>query len=199
MAIKYEIRAIANADGNGGSHKYVRLSQPNMMTAKQMGRDIEKSCTLTQADINGMMATLRQFLVRELSCGSGVHLPSIGYFRLSVRINKSNAKPEHTITGKDVRLKGILFRPERSLWKEINNRINFEKNSQIVQSTPIEEAELWAKVETYVKQNRHITVGELRRLCALSDYMARKWLSSFTSSGRLLKSGSRRLAIYYLP
>lgn len=198
MAIKCEIRTIENADGNGGRHEYVRLIQPNMMTAEQLGRDIENSCTLTQADINGMMAALRHIMIRELSYGNRVYLPSIGFFRLSAQISKSDDDAKQKLTGSDIRLKGIVFRPERSIVDEIRQRIRFSVKSESRLSAQFDETELWSKVEAYIQQNRHITTNEMSRLCGMSMYMARKWLTAFTEQGRLLKSGTRHLAVYYL-
>lgn len=199
MAIKYEIMTIENADGNGGRHKFVRLSQPNMMTAEQMGRYIESSCTLTRADVDGMMAALRSILVRELGQGNRVYLPSIGYFRLSGRLEKPEKDSKQAITAKDIRLKGIVFRPEQGLIAEVSQRASFEKADSTSQSVKYEEAELWPKIEAYIKQNHHITTSDLRRMGGLSNYMANKWLKFFTNQGRLLKTGSPKLAIYYLP
>lgn len=199
MAIKYEIMTIENADGNGGSHKFVRLSQPNMLTAGQLGRDIESSCTLTRADVDGMMAALRSILVRELSQGNRVYLPSIGYFRLSGCLEKPENGSKQTITAKDIRLKGIVFRPEQGLINEVRQRASFEKADSTSQSSKYDEAELWPKVEAYIKQNHYITTTELRRIGGLSKYMANKWLKLFTDKGLLLKSGSPKLPFYHLP
>lgn len=198
MDIKYEIRTIKNAKGNGGEQKYVRLQQPNLLSANEIEQEIEHSSTLTNSDVRAVFAALHQLMVRELGYGNRVFLPGIGYFTLSAELgNPKVSDSDHKITGKEVFLSGINFRPVKDLYKEVEKEVRFVKAKTSSKSADYAEDDLWQKIDSFLSAKRYITVRDMRSEFALSRYMAEKWLKLFTDKGMLIKSGSSHYPLYF--
>lgn len=72
---------------------------------------------LPKAELMAALSTLQRVMVHELEKGNAVTLPGIGTFRLSLR--GSIEVKDGNYHGKDVRVDGILFRPDRELLAEV--------------------------------------------------------------------------------
>lgn len=197
MEIHYEVHSIDNAQGTGKSRQYVQLHSQPPMSGERLAEEIEKTCTLNRADVKAVWAALRQFMVSELTGGHRFHLPEIGYFSLDARCLPPGELPYGKITGKDIRLHGLRFQPEKKLMKEIGSGIRFKKSAFTSRSTKYEYDELWALLQDYFTSNRYITPRSMRITFQLSKYMAGKWLARFTADGRLVKDGSDRHPTYF--
>lgn len=206
MDVKYEIIDIKNAGGTGEEHKYVRLQQPIMLSEKEVEDEIEHSCSITGSDLRGAFAALRKLIVRELSYGNRVYIPEIGYLTLSAELgvqkdkegNEGKDANKHKITGKDVFLSGINFRPVKGLYKEVEKNVRFVKAKTTSKSAEYAKEDLWQKILSYCDVHRFITAHAMRSEFALSRYMAEKWLKLFVDEGRLIKEGSWKSPMYFI-
>lgn len=199
MELKYDIYSIANSQGSGEERKYVRLKQQQAMTASELEATIQNRCSLTKGDVAAVLAELRDIAVREFSMGHRFYIPEIGYFSLSIGLEMPEDKPNKKITGKEVRLRGINFRPEASFLQEVNRNIRHVVRSEYTnQSKKYDEKKLWAKLLEYFKTERYITIKLMCNQFGLSRYTAQKWLDLFISEGRILKDGIPRSPIYFL-
>lgn len=113
MEIKYEIHSIENSQGTGEKRVYVRLRNNPAMTTDELGKEVEQACSVTSSDLKAVMAELATIAVRELSQGNRFYLPEIGYLSLAVGNVPPSAKTDGKITGKDIYLRSINFRPEK--------------------------------------------------------------------------------------
>lgn len=195
MEVKYEIREIENASGTGVPRKFVRLQQPIMLTEKEIEEEIEHSCSITSSDLRGVFAALRKLISRELSYGNRVYIPEIGYLTLSAELNQQK---EQKITGWDVFLSGINFRPVKGLFEEVQKNVRFVKAKTTSKSAEYTKEVLWQRIEEYIKENGFITTRDLRSDFALSRYKAEKWLAVFQEEGLLEKRGSWRSPVYFM-
>lgn len=125
MDLKYDVYTITNAEGSGEERKYVRLKQHEAMTAHELEATIQQRCTLTKGDVAAVFSELHDIVVSEFSMGRRVYVPELGYFSLAVNLEMPEANPDKKITGKEVRLRGINFRPEASLLQEIEIFISY--------------------------------------------------------------------------
>lgn len=73
------------------------------------------------------MAELSAIAVRELSQGNRFYLPGIGYLSLSVCVPPSQ-NTNGKLTGKDICLRGINFRPEMTLLRKVRRQVSFVKS-----------------------------------------------------------------------
>lgn len=74
---------------------------------------------LPKAELQAALSTLARVLAHELEKGNAVTLPGIGTFRLSLK--GSLEVKDGNYHGKDVRVEGILFRPDRDLLAEVRS------------------------------------------------------------------------------
>ena len=135
MDLKYDVYTITNAEGSGEERKYVRLKQYEAMTAHELEATIQQRCSLTKGDVAAVLSELHDIVVSEFSMGRRVYIPELGYFSLAVNLEMPADKPNKKITGKEVRLRGINFRPEAGLLREIDRNIHFVRSQYSSRST----------------------------------------------------------------
>lgn len=198
MDLKYDVYTITNAEGSGEERKYVRLKQHEAMTAHELEATIQQRCTLTKGDVAAVFSELHDIVVTEFSMGRRVYVPQLGYFSLAVNLEMPEENPDKKITGKEVRLRGINFRPEAGLLQEIERNIHFVRSEYSSRSNFFTEEKLWARLQEFFKENRYLTVSLMRMKFGLTRHMAQKWIDYFIAKGLLIKDGTPRSPIYFL-
>lgn len=198
MELKYDIYSIHNAVGTGEHRKYVRIKQHEPLTVKELEAKIQSRCSLTKGDVAAVLCELHDIAVEEFSQGRRFYIPEIGYFSLSVGLEIPEENPDKKITGKEVRLTGINFQPEKKLVDEVGRKIKFVRSRYSSQSTQYTEEKLLGKIKEYLQENRYITCKIMRFQFGLTQYTAQKWLNHFCDKGILVKDGTPRAPIYFL-
>lgn len=198
MSIKYEVQHIENAVGSGKARSFIRLHQGAAMTTEQLADKIAESSTLTQADVKAVMSELCHYAKEELKMGNRFYLPEIGYLSLSVGNTPPDKLPHGKITGKDIYVRNVDFKPEAKFLNEIKREVRFEKSHYVSKSVNYGEEDLWPKVEAYLVENRYLTRHIMRIVFGLSKYKAAQWLERFVDDGRLMKNGTSHQPLYFL-
>lgn len=198
MDLKYDVYTITNAEGSGEERKYVRLKQHEAMTASELEATIQQRCTLTKGDVAAVFTELHDIVVSEFSMGRRVYVPKLGYFPLAVNLEVPEDNPDKKITGKEVRLRGINFRPEAGLLQEIDRNVHFIRSEYTGRSNVFTEKKLWTVLQEFFQENRYLTISLMRMKFGLSRHMAQKWIDHFIDKGLLVKDGSPRSPIYFL-
>lgn len=198
MELKYDIYTLRNSQGTGEDRQYVRIIQHEPMSEKALQERIQNRCSLTKGDVAAVLAELHDIAVQEFSEGRRFYIPEIGYFSLSASLEMPEDKPDKKITGKEVRITGINFRPEANLLQEVQRQAHFVRSKYTSQSTPYTEEKLLAKIQEYLKDNRYITARIIRYQFGLTQYTTQKWLKHFCEKGILVKDGTPRSPIYFL-
>lgn len=198
MELKYDIYTISNSQGTGENRQYVRIIQHEPMSEKALQERIQNRCSLTKGDVAAVLAELHDIAVQEFSEGRRFYIPEIGYFSLSASLEMPEDKPNKKITGKDVRITGINFRPEAKLLQEVQRQAHVVRSKYTSQSAPYTEEKLLAKIQEYLKTNRYITASIIRFQFGLTQYTTQKWLKHFCEKGILVKDGTPRSPIYFL-
>lgn len=121
MAIKYEVHNIENSQGTGQVCLFVRLRQGRAMTADELADKLAASSTLTAADMKAVMSELCHYAKEELAAGHRFYLPEIGYLSLSVGNTPPEEKADGKLTGNDVYLRNIDFRPEAKFLNRVSS------------------------------------------------------------------------------
>lgn len=199
MAIKYEVQKIENAQGTGKSRQFIRLHQGRAMTVDELADKIAASSTLTAADLKAVMSELSHYAKEELAAGHRFYLPEIGYLSLSVSNTPPTEDSDGKLTGSDIYLRNIDFRPEARFLNEVKRKVRFEKSKYSTLSKRYTEDELWQKMETYLAENGYLTQVVMRSHFGLSKYMAAQWLTHFIAEGKLVNKGTQRTPLYFLP
>lgn len=196
MELKYEVFTISNVDGKGGTHEYIKVQDHPAMSEDELARSIEQRCTLTKGDVKAVLTTLHDYAIRELSEGNRFYVPGIGYLSLSVEHVKDEENPEKKINGKDIRVRGINFRPERELLDEVAQRVTFVRARYTSRSRKYTEEHMWQLVSDYLQENEYITSRTMESHFLLTKYTAHKWLKLFVEKGLLEKHGNAQSPFY---
>lgn len=198
MTIKYEIHSIHNAQGNGEERKYVRLRDHEPMTSKQIEQHIEQACSLTRGDVQAVMTALHDLIVTELSQGARFYLPEVGYLSLGVTTQLPEGRTMDKVTGNDIHLRNINFKPTAELLTEVGGKLHFERSRYTTKSKQYTEEQLWDKIVAFCKKNNYICRRNLEFEFHLRQQTALKWLKTFTEKGLLVKKGAPNAPIYFL-
>lgn len=197
MEIKYDIYTLSNVAGEGKERKFIKLIQREPKDENSLAKSIESGCTLTKSDIKAMFAALHDYAVHELSEGHRIYVPELGYFSLSVELERDEFNPKKKIRGQDIRLRGINFLPEKKLVQEVAQNVSFVRSRYSSQSTKYTEKEMWQKISDYLDTQRFITNRVMQIQFGLTKYTTHKWLTFFVEKDMLVKSGTNHAPIYY--
>ncbi len=198
MELKYDVYTINNATGSGETRNYVKVVQHEPMTAQQLKEQIQQRCSLTKGDVAAVLSELHDIFVEEFRMGHRVYIPGIGYFSMSAGLEMPEGQPDRKITGKEVRINGINFRPEANLLHEVCKGVHLVRSNNSTRSTQYTEEKLLERIKEYIQANRYITSNAMRNEFGLKRYTAQKWLKHFCDQGILVKSGTARSPIYFL-
>lgn len=198
MELKYDIYKLRNSQGTGEERSYVRIVQHEPMSENDLRERIQDRCSLTKGDVAAVLAELHDIAVEEMSNGRRFYIPELGYFSLSASLEVPKERSDKKITGKEVRIAGINFRPESKLMQEIRRGVSFVRSKRSCQSATYTGDQLFAKIQDYLKDNRYITARIMRFQFGLTQYATQKWLKFFCEKGMLVKEGTPRLPIYFL-
>lgn len=197
MSIKYEIHSIKNSEGTGKERYFARIFEQEPMTGAQLESHIQDNCSLTKSDVQATLMSLRECIAHELSRGNRVHIPEIGYFSLSVKLDMPDGKPVDKARGDYINVRNIKFRPEGSLLDEVRKRARFEHAGFSTKSQEYGEDELWQKIKKYISAHSCITRREMEIEFGLRQSAALRWLRHFVGKGVLRKGGVRSAPVYF--
>lgn len=195
MSINYEIHTLSNSQGTGAERHFARIFEGSPMSAQQLERLIQDNSTLKKGDIEATLSELREQMVRELSQGHRFYIPNVGYFSLSVKLD-ADGKAVEKVSGKDLHLHNINFRPEASLLQEVGSKVRFRRARLTSKSVAYEEKQLLSLLMDYLAANHFITCRTVQRQFRLRETAARKWLKRFVEQGVIRREGARNAPVY---
>ena len=198
MAIKYEIHYLPNAGGNDETRRFAHIFKEPAMSDKQMIERIAKHSCLGEGEVSAVLMRLRDIIEEDLKDGRRVNIPEIGYLSLSADLNMDELKPDSKVRADYVSVKGIKFRPNADLLKQVKHHTHFEKSQYTSRSYPFSENTLKEKIKEYLKVHRSINRRTLEIEFHIRKQTALNWLKKLVDSGFLIKEGSRTAPVYFL-
>ena len=198
MSIKYKIRSIENASGDGKDRHYAHICQDEPMTDRQLEEQIQSVCSLTKGDVKAALSAIRELMVQRLRGGNRFHIPEIGTFSFAVTLDAPDGTPAEKLRGDHIRIRNINFRPDAALLSDASSGVRFEKDTSSGEPKRYSREQLLTAMRTYLQSNRCITSRIMRLEFGLSATSALGWLRRLTADGTLRKEGSRRSPVYFL-
>jgi predicted histone-like DNA-binding protein len=197
MRIKFDIHSIKNSNGSGEQRFFARPQYAQPLSPKQLEERISHSCTLTAADIRGVLAALSHVMTTELAAGHRVHLPGIGYFALKVSLNMPEDKKK--VKANHLYASNIRFRPETSVMTDVRQRVSFKRMEGTTRSHRYNTDEMAVKVKTYLERHRFINRKIMEEEFGLRKSAALRWLKQLTEQGTLVREGPKSSPVYMSP
>ena len=198
MAIKIDIHSIANANGTGTPQPFVKMIPEPARTAEELEEEIQRNCTLTRSDVRAVLTALHDIVGRDLAERGTFHLPQIGYLTLRLANSYPKDADIEKLKGNYVGVRGIRFRPEIALLKEVQGQARFERLKGTTRSKDWTEEALREALVAYLHDKAFITARQMQFEFGLTRYSAHRWLSQFTDEGLLSRQGARNSPFYTL-
>ncbi len=196
---KFEIRILKNVDGKGKKRKYAHLLQYKAKDEKQAIEAMQNRSTFSRGTAEDVLSALRDFFVIEMREGRRVYIPEIGYFSLSAGLKESNTGKTSEITGDDICISGINFRPEASLLRDIGEDMHFIRQHYPKGSMPNSTPEtVLEKIKEFLKTEDGVTVSSFSVYAGLTKYTTRLFLNYFCNQGIMVKTGTDRSPLYLM-
>lgn len=195
MSIKYDIHYIENHRGSGKPQQFVNIQNKGVLSVRQLEKRMERSSSITASDAKAVFEEIRSQAVRELSHGSRLHIPGLGFLSLQA----ATVGPcEGDIKSDMIFVRNIKFRPEEQFLEEIRKNAKFEKSKYTTLSAPATDDVVEDYIVDYLQTNTNITTTKLRSLMGLSGYKARQHLARLTKEGVLQKFGNHNSPYWIL-
>ncbi|SFS60147.1 HU family DNA-binding protein [Sphingobacterium wenxiniae] len=126
MSIKYNVHEIGNAiDPTAPKKFYVRPISSGEITLDELASQISHSCSLTEADVYGVLHSLIREIPRALADGYIVRLGNLGSFRMSINSTGSDSPQE--VSEENIYKRRLIFTAGKQMKKALE-KIQFEKN-----------------------------------------------------------------------
>lgn len=151
-----------------------------------------------------LLDELPRVIVEYLLQNKTVHMQGLGTFalRLGFRQQESDdpeTKPVFTnpadITGNDVQIDGITFRPDKEfldlLYESGCHFENATGRGQVGHTAQYTEEEVRQHVTDYLAHHDYLTRRKLMWMLGLTDHTARKWLERLTTAPNALLLGEK--------
>ncbi len=149
---------------------------------------------MPKGELSAALNTLQRVMVHEMEKGNAVTLPGIGTFRLSLKgqIGVESGKYH----GQDVRVDGILFRPDRELLAEVRG-LDVEQ-VPCGQDFRTEEDDVEARLARLFERKPFVTHKDVATAFAqtLSRNRITTLLGKLVRQGRIVREGKGAQTVY---
>lgn len=174
-----------------------RIHYNGSTSTATLRRYIQNSCSLTEGDVDAVLAALSHYVSNEMSEGHTVHLNGIGYLTPVLGCSET-VTPQTKRKSTKVKLKSIKFRPDK-LFKRRMGAVNI---TCLKQHDPLHlsltDEQIEAKIRTYLQSHDFLTRAALQVLCHLSRTTASRHIKRLCDAGILKNRGLRNQPIYCL-
>ena len=144
-----------------------RLRLNGKVSTAQLRARIQKYCTLTETDVIAVLDALSHAMGEELAEGRQVHLDGIGFFRpnlVSTEPVTEKTKRKNT----KVRLKGIVYRPDRLLMDEVG-KVKVQRTRFSFHSSKLTDEEIDALLTEFFTTHDFVQRKSFQLLCSMTQ------------------------------
>lgn len=196
MAIQFDWYENPTNSGQEGEKKILhpRLRLNGKVSTKQLRARIQKHCTVTETDVVAVLDALSHIMGEELADGKQVHLDGIGFFRPNLTSTQPVTKDTKRKVTK-VKLKGIIFRPDRVLMSEVGN-VKVQHTRFSFHSAKLTNDEIDALLVEYFATHDFVQRKSFQTLCNMTLTTANRHLHRLCEEGKLKNMGLPKQPVY---
>ena len=154
------------------------VSHPMKVDVESLAKDICDATTATETDVKLVWDAMSERIVEALSHGYRVELAGLGTLNMELSSHMGTTAP----TGKEVRISGIRFRPDKNLASRLAD-VKFRVEG--VKRKPLTDAELDGALREYFTTHEDIHVRELARIGHYAMSTAYRKLKGYVEQGKL--------------
>lgn len=194
MSIKFSVYKTPRPNGSKEEMEHARLISRGTKGLEEICRDLSDACTVTSADIKGVLEALTVYMGRELGYGYSIELDGIGHFSPALRTRKISV--EDGKTRYRVSVDGVNFRCANRLKEMVQeDRPKKIKRENITTGTIETRKKNMLK---YLGKQESINETDYADLNSCTRYRAAKDLKQFLEEGIIRKIGYKTHRMYVL-
>ena len=203
---QYIKKEMADLHRNGVKQVCYRLKSNGTVELGELAQECTRGTTFAEGEIRGVVMTLLEGMVRNMSRGFSVHIDGLGTLMPKIGLREDAEKESLDGEGRkrnaqSLHVTGVSFRADKELVKRLDLRCKLEKGSvsRIRKSKYTEEQRL-EKARRFLQDHTVMRLGDYYRMVGLSRTAAslelRKWESDVTTG--IASEGSYSAKVYVL-
>lgn len=197
MSVNYDLYETPDLAKSGEEQPlYARVVLKGSYTAEEFVEQVTVFQHMPHAQVVGVIEAISKELRHLLLKGFSVELGDIGYFSLSLSVDKKVMDPKD-LRSPSVSLKDINFRVNRQFKKDIESEIELQRyHSPFRVKNPLDRERCLQRLEKFLEDHPCINRQDYAMLVGKTKIQALQDINAFIKDGVLKKYGSGRSVVY---
>ena len=197
MSVNYDLYETPNPDKEGEVLPlHARVVLKGSYTAEEIADQVVAFQHMPHAQVVGIIEAISKELRHLLLKGFSVELGDIGYFTLSLSVDKEVTKPKD-LRSPSVSLKDINLRINRQFKKDIETELVLQRyHSPFRVKNPLAEEKCLQRLNKFLEKNPCINRQDYALLVGKTKTQALQDINAFIEKGILKKYGAGRSVVY---
>ena len=197
MSVNYDLYETPDLAKSGEEQPlHARVVLKGSYTAEEFVEQVTVFQHMPHAQVVGVIEAISKELRHLLLKGFSVELGDIGYFSLSLSVDKKVMDPKD-LRSPSVSLKDINFRVNRQFKKDIESEIELQRyHSPFRVKNPLDRERCFQRLEKFLEDHPCINRQDYAMLVGKTKIQALQDINAFIKDGVLKKYGSGRSVVY---
>ena len=197
MSVNYDLYETPDLAKSGEEQPlHARVVLKGSYTAEEFVEQVTVFQHMPHAQVVGVIEAISRELRHLLLKGFSVELGDIGYFSLSLSVDKKVMDPKD-LRSPSVSLKDINFRVNRQFKKDIESEIELQRyHSPFRVKNPLDRERCLQRLEKFLEDHPCINRQDYAMLVGKTKIQALQDINAFIKDGVLKKYGSGRSVVY---
>ena len=197
MSVNYDLYETPDLAKSGEEQPlHARVVLKGSYTVEEFVEQVTVFQHMPHAQVVGVIEAISKELRHLLFKGFSVELGDIGYFSLSLSVDKKVMDPKD-LRSPSVSLKDINFRVNRQFKKDIESEIELQRyHSPFRVKNPLDRERCLQRLEKFLEDHPCINRQDYAMLVGKTKIQALQDINAFIKDGVLKKYGSGRSVVY---
>ena len=197
LSVNYDLYETPDLAKSGEEQPlHARVVLKGSYTAEEFVEQVTVFQHMPHAQVVGVIEAISKELRHLLLKGFSVELGDIGYFSLSLSVDKKVMDPKD-LRSPSVSLKDINFRVNRQFKKDIESEIELQRyHSPFRVKNPLDRERCLQRLEKFLEDHPCINRQDYAMLVGKTKIQALQDINAFIKDGVLKKYGSGRSVVY---
>ena len=197
MSVNYDLYETPDLTKSGEEQPlHARVVLKGSYTAEEFVEQVVVMQHVPHAQVVGVIEAISKELKHLLLKGFSVELGDVGYFTLSVTVDKKVMNAED-LRSPSVSLKDINFRVNRQFKKDIESELVLQRyHSPFRVKNPLDRERCLERLESFLEEHPCINRQDYAMLVGKTKPQALQDIRAFLEEGILKKYGSGRSVVY---
>ena len=197
MSVNYDLYKTYDLAKSGEEQPlHARVVQKGSYDAKEFIEQVSIFQHIPHAQVLGTMDAITNELKDLLLKGYSVELEGLGYFSLSLKVNKKTTNPKE-LRSPSVSLKDVNLRINRQFRKDVESKLELQLvHSPFRVKDPLEQKECLKRLNKFLENHPFINRQDYVMLTGKTKKQALEDIKTFIEKGILEKYGNSRSIVY---